>query len=183
MGTRHFIGVLSDGKYKIANYGQFDGYIEGQGAQIIEFLAKADLNKFRNKLNNCYFINDEELRQFYVNAGDAPENKSGFIKYEVAEKFRKMYPSLTRETGAQILDIVYHSIDKVPLYNREDFLEDEMWCEFGYVIDLDRETLHCYASGKDLFAEYILEDLPTVEEMKYDYEQWHKKNCGDTEDE
>lgn len=178
MGTRHFIGVIDDGKYKIANYGQFDGYIEGQGAMILDFLSKVRLDLFREKLNNCRFIDQSELRQFYINAGDDPENKSGFVSCEVANKFRDMYPSLTREAGAGILDIVYHSIGEVPLWNREDFLEDELWCEFGYVIDSDRETLHCYKNGKNLFAEYILSDLPTVEEMQYDYEVWYNKNYG-----
>ena len=176
MGTRHFIGVISDGKYKIANYGQFDGYIEGQGAMILNFLSKADLNIFRKKLNNCRFIEQSELRQLYVNAGDVPENKSGFVTSEVAKNFSEMYPSLTREAGAHILDIVYNSIGEVPLWNREDFLSDELWCEFGYVIDMDRETLHCYRMGRHMFAEYLIADLPTVEEMQYDHDSWFRKH-------
>ena len=38
MGTRHLICVVSDNQYRIAQYGQWDGYPEGQGAAILEFL-------------------------------------------------------------------------------------------------------------------------------------------------
>ena len=43
MGTRHLICVVSDGDYKVAQYGQWDGYPSGQGAAILEFLHKEDL--------------------------------------------------------------------------------------------------------------------------------------------
>ena len=38
MGTRHLICAISDDEYRIAQYGQWDGYPEGQGAAILEFL-------------------------------------------------------------------------------------------------------------------------------------------------
>jgi len=38
MGTRNLTMVISDGKTKIAQYGQWDGYPSGQGADILAFL-------------------------------------------------------------------------------------------------------------------------------------------------
>jgi hypothetical protein len=181
MGTRHFIGVISDGEYKIANYGQWDGYIEGQGAEVLKFLANADLDNFKKKLINCRFVDQCEIRQMYIDAGDAPDNTSGFVSMEVANRFGEAHPSLSRDTGAKILDIVYWSTSEIPLVNREDFLSDNVWCEFGYVIDLDRGTLKCYNNGKNLFAEYIFEDLPSVEQMAYDFEEYYKKANGESD--
>lgn len=178
MGTRSFIGVVADGKYKIAQYSQWDGYISGQGATVLDFLSKTNVDTFREKLNNCRFINESELRQLYVNAGDEPNNKSGWVSSEVANKFNTMYPSLSRDTGAGVLDIVYESVGEVPLWNREDFIDDAVWCEFGYVIDVDRETLHCYTLGKNLFGAYIFEELPTVEQMQEDFNKWYKQKYG-----
>lgn len=178
MGTRHFIGVVSEEQYKIAQYGQWDGYIEGQGAVVLEFLAKADLEILKTKLNNCRFIENSEVRQMYVNAGDSPDNNSGFVSCEIADKFNNMYPSLSRDTGAQILNLVYWSTSEIPLVNREDFLSDDVWCEFGYVINLDRRTLQCYNNGKNMFAEYLFEDLPTVEQMNYDFNEYLKRVHG-----
>jgi len=40
MGTRHLIFVWYKGKFHIAQYGQWDGYPEGQGIKIVRFLTK-----------------------------------------------------------------------------------------------------------------------------------------------
>lgn len=44
MGTRHLICVQHNNEYKVAKYGQWDGYPSGQGAGILEFL-KGSFNK------------------------------------------------------------------------------------------------------------------------------------------
>ena len=36
MGTRHLIGVIKDGAYRVAQYGQWDGYPEGVGAELLK---------------------------------------------------------------------------------------------------------------------------------------------------
>ncbi|MHC5949058.1 hypothetical protein ACVXZ3_04645 [Providencia hangzhouensis] len=38
MGTRHLICVAKDGDYKVAQYGQWDGYPSGQGLTLLTFL-------------------------------------------------------------------------------------------------------------------------------------------------
>ena len=40
MGTRNLTCVIKDGKYRVAQYGQWDGYPEGQGMNILNFLKK-----------------------------------------------------------------------------------------------------------------------------------------------
>lgn len=182
MGTRHFVGVIADGKYKIANYGQWDGYVEGQGARVLDFLSNADMAVFGDKLNNCRFITNDEIRKMYVEAGDDPNNNSGWISHDVATRFNNRHPSLSRDTGAGILDIVYNSEEEVPLWNSEDFFADDTWCEFAYIIDVTNGTLRCYTNGTQLFGEYIFEDLPTVADMQYDYNQWCKKTYGEEEE-
>ena len=49
MGTRHLIIVKSEGKTKVAQYGQWDGYPTGQGKDIAIFLHSDgfDFAKFR----------------------------------------------------------------------------------------------------------------------------------------
>jgi hypothetical protein len=184
MGTRHFIGVIADGKYKIANYGQWDGYPSGQGAGILNFLSKADMTIFKDKLNHCRYVEQTELRQFYVNAGDDPNNTSGWVDSRIADRFKNMYPSLSRDTGSNILNIVYDSCGVVPLWNSESFLDDELFCEFAYIIDVDNGTLRCYMNGKkNVFGEYIFEDLPSLSDMEYDYGQLCKRLYGEEEEE
>jgi hypothetical protein len=38
MGTRHLIEVKIDGELKVAQYGQWDGYLTGQGVNIADFI-------------------------------------------------------------------------------------------------------------------------------------------------
>jgi hypothetical protein len=55
MGTRNLTMVISKGEYKIAQYGQWDGYPSGQGSVVLNFLMNldVDLNKFRDTLDRC----------------------------------------------------------------------------------------------------------------------------------
>ena len=169
MGTRHFTGVILNGQYKIAQYGQFDGYPEGQGRVVLDFLSNVDMQLFEYKLKNCKFVDKDIVRMCYIAAGNSPYNNSGFVDFETAERFEDMWPSLSRNTGAEILNIVYESANDVPLVDSHDFLDDEVWCEFAYVVNLDEAALYCYTCGKNVFAKYPLEELPTVNEMLMDY--------------
>ena len=48
MGTRNLTAVYIDGEYKVAQYGQWDGYPEGQGMTALTFLRdKMDTNSLR----------------------------------------------------------------------------------------------------------------------------------------
>ena len=38
MGTRFLTAVFADGQYRVAQYGQWDGYPEGAGVNILHFL-------------------------------------------------------------------------------------------------------------------------------------------------
>lgn len=38
MGTRNLTIVHSNGEYKVAQYGQWDGYPEGLGVQLLKYL-------------------------------------------------------------------------------------------------------------------------------------------------
>lgn len=42
MGTRHLIAAKVDGEYKLAQYGQWDGYPEGQGVAVLDFLVNKE---------------------------------------------------------------------------------------------------------------------------------------------
>lgn len=177
MGTRHYIGVIHEEKTKVAQYGQWDGYPEGQGATVLNFLREANLETFKSKLNHCRFIEDKnEIRQMYVSVGDDPNNNSGFIDHEIAQRFNEKWPSLSRDTGGKILELIYNSDEEILLQNSEGFLNDNTFCEFGYVIDLDKNTLTCYCWGKNIFARYYLDNLPSNEKLVKDYEEYQKKN-------
>jgi len=60
MGTRHLIVVVNKEEYKVAQYGQWDGYPSGQGVTIADFIDKSmDINKFREALDDCVYLTND----------------------------------------------------------------------------------------------------------------------------
>ena len=55
-----------------------------------------------------------------------------------AQKFDEKYPYFSRDNGAQILDMIYHSEEEV--FISIDFAADSLFCQWAYVIDLDKNT-------------------------------------------
>jgi len=126
MGTRNLTMVISKGETKIAQYGQWDGYPSGQGATGLKFLNNYNLNKFKQAVDELSFYTEEELTE--INKEENPLKK---------------YPYLSRDTGAEILQAVYDGKAK-KLINRETFAADSLFCEYAYVVDLDKNTFEIY---------------------------------------
>lgn len=126
MGTRHLVAVKLDGEYRIAQYGQWDGYPSGQGATVLEFLSKWDRPLFEKKLRASGFYTPDELKALWH--GDWLDRN----------------PHISRDTGADILQIVQDAPDGIKLKNAIDFAGDSLFCEYGYVIDLDGNVLEVF---------------------------------------
>lgn len=62
MGTRNLTVVIYNGKHIIAQYGQFDGFINSAGLNIKRFITKVLNANFLYNLKKCKFINDKELQ-------------------------------------------------------------------------------------------------------------------------
>lgn len=125
MGTRSLIAVQINGEYKIAQYGQWDGYPEGQGSDVLNFLKKADIEEFKKAVSECRYLSDSELSE-----RNMPD-------------WQKIYPELSRDAGADILTLVLFS-NKRFLKNSIDFANDSLFCEWVYVIDLDNMKFEVY---------------------------------------
>lgn len=142
MGTRNLVCVVKDNKYKVAQYGQWDGYPEGQGLVILNFLRECDLDKFRIQIDKCTFIEDEDFfDKAYAELGI--DTKDGYISMKNADKFASVYPQLSRDMGGKVLEFIYNN-DNVLLQDSVDFAHDSLFCEWAYVVDLDKNTFEVY---------------------------------------
>jgi hypothetical protein len=145
MGTRHLTMVVSGGKTKIAQYGQWDGYPSGQGVTVLGFLKRrrGKFDPFKKKLENCRFINDKDQKKidrFMKSIG----SKDGCMNMDQVGKYHREYPYLSRDNGADILNMVAKSKGEVLLKDSTDFAADSLFCEWAYVIDFDKNVLECY---------------------------------------
>lgn len=129
MGTRHLTCVIKDNKYKVAQYGQWDGYPEGTGAVILDFLRnKMDRKLFKEKLdNNVRWATKKELKQQWVDAGADPNDN--MVSMDISDKHRKLYPENSRDTGAEILEIIQYTNKVLKLFNNIEFAGDSLFCE------------------------------------------------------
>jgi hypothetical protein len=174
MGTRHFVGVIHKGEWKIAQYGQWDGYPSGQGKTVLAFLRRVKWDVFKKQLTKVSWITDAELEE---------------IDIEYGNTWHDVFPELSRDTGAEILNIVYESDESViRLKDAREAIPQDWDCEFAYVIDLDNKKLEVYnchndkeSRAKNRFKEaggqyinltkvYPLSKIPTLKQLCKDVE-------------
>lgn len=167
---------------------------------MLEFLDRIQklpdgLQRFREAVDNCRFISDEELEQRWTEAGQPPGER--WVSMDVSDRFADLYPQLSRDTGARVLEYIFNR-GGAELRDSRDFAGDSLFCEWAYVIDLDAQQLEVYRGfntsharplGRfadfepepesnyegaeqyypiELVKVYRLDELPTVEQLDAD---------------
>lgn len=144
MGTRHRQAVITkEGEMKIQQYGQWDGYPDGQGKDILNYLRNGNLDKYQENLNKVPLINDEQIDEV---------NKDS--------NWTKNYPYLSRDCGSNIHQMIEDG--DVKFVQHTDLEECEKWCEGFYTIDFQKGVFVTeYYNNK---IDFDLKNLPTEEE-------------------
>lgn len=142
MGTRNLTCVVHDKKIKVAKYCQWDGYPEGQGIIILDFLReKFNKELFIQELGKTKKATKKDIisrwKEFGVSA------KSDLVSIEASDLFNAKYPFLHRNMGGAILEAIQNGEVDI-LDNDTEFAKDSLFCEWGYVVDLDKETFEVY---------------------------------------
>lgn len=168
MGTRNLTMVISNGKTKVAQYGQWDGYPSGQGATILTFFKKANLKTFKEKIDTLpKWVTEKQLTKMWADVGHDTKTSGGWVSCEIADKFKANNPQLDRDMAAEVLEFIYNADKPVLLKDDSEFIKDGLFCEWAYIIDLDKNTLEV-RGGKG--KTYSLLKLPTVKKMENDCE-------------
>lgn len=172
MGTRNLTIAYVDGEYKLAKYCQWDGYPDGQGSTILNFLKKTNLDIFRLKIKKLRKISDEEINNKWAECGATKDN---FVSMEVSNKMNTKYPHLHRDMGASILKYIMAQPAGLKIPFRLNFAAESLFCEWAYVIDLDKQILEVYEgfnkkplSEKDRFL-FLQKDEKNKEEADSEY--------------
>ena len=134
MGTRNLTIVFDAGEYRVAQYGQWDGYPEGAGIKILRFLRdEMDESLFRIRLSRFNFVDENDD-----------------ITKRIDKAFEKgigsyCFPEFSRDTGCDILPMIQNGTATTRyLNNRIDFAADSLFCEWAYVVDFDKRTFEVY---------------------------------------
>lgn len=192
MGTRNLTMVKVNGEMKVAQYGQWDGYVNYMGLRILSFLKQTmsreySRNKFEEQVSKIQFISDEEIK-LIENFMETLENKG--MNASLSHNF----PEFSRDTGCDILAMIGKMNTKgngnpIKLINNLDELEAG-YIEFGYLINLDEDTFEVYTSydtdknklkkgsiktNKNCILVYSLNKLPSYKKMVQDYNNLYEE--------
>lgn len=142
MGTRNLTIVISNGKTKVAQYGQWDGYPEGQGQTILKFLREVNLKEFKASIDKLKWLTKKECTLL-------DKDEDTYTKH----------PYLSRDCGGQILGAIHYGtmnvseglgkrkdikVNVLGLIDSTNFVNDSLFCEWAYVVDLDKGTFEVY---------------------------------------
>ena len=155
MGTRNLTIVHKNGEYKVAQYGQWDGYPGGLGVTLLNFLKNVNMDSFRNAIDNVSFYTKEEIGEINKTIDEIRKDIPNY-------SWQKDFPQLSRDTGVDILNLItFKGVNKVN--NSIDFAADSLFCEWAYVIDIDTNKFEVYKgfNHEELNSDerfYFLED-------------------------
>lgn len=145
MGTRNLIIVIKNQEVKIAQYGNSSGYPEVVGLDILNFISiERNLTELTNRLSKICFMHedDEKLYRSLENKmyeGNLEEMKKA--NEEISEKF----PLVVMDFGGKFLkEIIICDYEKILLKNSINFAKNSLYCEWAYVIDLDKDIFEVY---------------------------------------
>lgn len=146
MGTRHLCAAVIDGDFKIAQYGQWDGYPSGQGITVLSFASTladpAARAQFEERLRKCSWISEDEIQESWVDCG-APVGAQ-YVDMDIANLHSQRYPHLSRDAGGTIFGLVAAAPDGLKLEDSRTFAQDSLFCEWAWVLDLDNNLLEAY---------------------------------------
>lgn len=148
MGTRNLTCIVKDNEYKVAKYCQWDGYPEGQGLNILNYLKILNLEKLKENLKFVIPFDADnykkELIDFGVPKEELEKDFVGYETYKKIEQYLKLHPSISRDTGAEILELITQTEKEIEIKNSLNFAADSLFCEWCYVIDFDKNTFEIY---------------------------------------
>lgn len=127
MGTRHLIAVYHQGAYRVAQYGQWDGYPSGKGVELLAILRHMPREQLLPKIETCRFATEEELKALVDD-----------------DQWLQKFPQFDRDHGCKILNLIAQSEAGLVLQNKIEFAGDSLFCEWAYVIDFDKNKLEVF---------------------------------------
>lgn len=156
MSTRGYMGLKKKGELK-GQYNHFDSYFSGLGKNIIETLNSIPKKDRINKLNETYDniilvnVNDEPTLEM-IEYALKNNLYDGNVSYQTTKDMYCLFRNCQGRLDMYLNGLKY-------MINGNDFLEDDLFCEYGYVINLDTNTLDVYKHGKHLVLQADLLNL------------------------
>lgn len=135
MGTRGTYGFRKDGKDKLT-YNHFDSYPECLGANIVEFIKETPVEELKAICDRIVMVDEGGMPTEKQIKECAPWTNLGVSGMST----RDWYCVLRNAQGD--LDAFKKGLRYMIEYG--NFIKDSLWCEYGYIINLDDNALEFY---------------------------------------
>lgn len=133
MGTRGIIGFITPAGEERLTYNHYDSYPSGLGLTTVRWLRDADLNKVVEQVTNLRAVNEQEKPTAAERAALAAYSDPGVSTGD------DWYSTLRNCQGDLGL-----TLEAGFITDADDFALDSLFCEWGYVIDLQRAVFQVY---------------------------------------
>lgn len=141
MGTRGAFGVVIGEKEKIG-YNQYDSYPDGKGIEALRWLREADLNLVRKQAKSLRVVDDKtkptpedvELLQPWTDLGVSNQSTDDWY-------------CLTRQSHGYFNEMLQCGY----VLDSHEFPIDSLFCEWAYILDLDRNVFEVYEGFQKKF--------------------------------
>jgi hypothetical protein len=135
MGTRGLWGFVKDGVTK-ATYNHYDSYPSSLGAAVLDFAKKHNVMDMKKVFDGIKMIDSD-----YKPTQEDIEKYSKFYDKDVNGGSLEDCYALLRETQGDP-EVYFSGLDI--MIDNADFIEDSLFCEWAYLINLDTECLEVY---------------------------------------
>jgi hypothetical protein len=170
MGTRGAIGFFKGKKGKIT-YNHFDSYPEGVGVKILDEIRGFSVKEMKKAFNHITLITNEDKKPTKKeieglkkwsdpSVGGSSDNQEVKTYYQLLRNVQgTLKPYLTGEVNLMI--------------DNEKFLKDSLFCEWAYIINLDKEVLEVWEGFQKKPQENRYKE--TEKELKKESDWWAKE--------
>ena len=134
MGTRGAFGVIIGEEEKIA-YNHFDSYPDGKGVEVLAWLRGANLTKVREQAAKARVVQEDSK--------PTPEDVEALKAYTnlgVSEQSTDDWYCLLRDAQGDL----GATLESGYVLDGSDFPLDSLFCEWAYILDLDRDVFEVY---------------------------------------
>jgi len=118
MSTSGIYGFRKNGEDKTAR-SEYDSYPKGLGVAVVEFCKATSVEEMHEIFDRIELIDED----FDFNEGQFENNEVDLSKQNPLDIFKTESPYMT---------------------DSKDFIKNSLFCEYGYIINLDTDKLECW---------------------------------------
>lgn len=158
MSTRGAFGFIKNKEYKV-HYNHFDSYLEGKGENVVDYVRNTSIEDMNKAFDSIVLVNQTDLPK--------PKEEKEILEFLISHELINLHDP--EHFGSGQKDWYYYlspTQGNLKLYNEglkymtddKDFLNDGLFCEFAYLVDLDENKLRIMANDKE--CSYDFDKIP-----------------------